>query len=75
MITFVTWKWRNPNSAKRCFESAHVNVLRAMIAKHYPRKFRMVCITDDNTWLDAKIDALPMPVRFDDIVDVLLARA
>jgi hypothetical protein len=29
MITFVTWKWPNPNSAKRCFESAHVNVLRA----------------------------------------------
>ena len=32
MITFVTWKWRNPNSAKRCFESAHVNAFRIVIA-------------------------------------------
>lgn len=67
MISFVTWKWRDPNGSQRKFLSRHVNVLYAMVARHYPRPFRMICITDDPEGLDERIETLPMPVRFDNI--------
>jgi hypothetical protein len=67
MISFVTWKWHNPNSSRRKFRSKHVNVLYAMIRRHYPRPYRAICITDDAEGLDPGIEALPMPVRFDNI--------
>jgi hypothetical protein len=65
-ISFVTWKWYTHGSP-RLFSSEHVNVLYAMIARHYPREFRMICITDDPLGLDPRIDPLPMPVRFDQV--------
>jgi hypothetical protein len=67
MISFVTWKWRDPNSSRRKFRAKHVNVLYAMVARWYPREFRFICITDDAKDLDPRIEAMPMPVRFDDI--------
>lgn len=60
MISFVCWKWRGPDG-RRFFLSEHVNVLRAMIARHYSKPFRFVCITDDAKGLDPKIEALPIP--------------
>jgi len=66
MITFLTWKWHVDGTA-RAFQSKHVNVLRAMIARHYSAPFRFVCITDDRAGLDPQIEAMPLPVRFDGI--------
>lgn len=66
MISFVCWKWETPGR-KRIFESWHVNVLRAMVARHYPEPHRFICITDDPAGLDPDIEAIPCPVRFDDI--------
>lgn len=59
-ITFITWRWTAVDGT-RCFESHHVNVLRAMIARHAPFPHRLVCITDDTTGLDASIEAFSMP--------------
>ncbi len=59
-VTFVTWKWLGADGS-RSFQSKHVNVLYAQIARHYPRPFRFVCITDDPAGLDPKIEALPIP--------------
>lgn len=67
MLSFVCWKWRAHAAPDRSFQSKHVNVLRSMVARHYPRPFRFVCITDDTAELDPRIDALPLPVRFDEL--------
>lgn len=60
MITFVTWKWRS-SGGRPAFSAAHVNVLRAMIARHYQEPHRLVCITDDTSKLDPRVEAFPMP--------------
>lgn len=61
MISFICWKWRSPFKDGRVFGSEHVNVLRASVAKHYPSPHRFVCITDDTSGLDARVEAFPMP--------------
>lgn len=48
---------------ERSFKSSHVNILYEMVARHYPRPFRFVCITDAAAGLDAKIEALPLPAH------------
>lgn len=66
MISFVCWKWVPPQDNGRCFLSEHVNVLRAMVARHYARPHRFICITDDPRGLDERIEVVPMPQqRFD----------
>jgi hypothetical protein len=65
-ISFVTWKWHTKDSP-RSFAAKHVNIVRAMIARNYPREFRFICITDDPKGLDERIETMPMPVRFDHI--------
>lgn len=60
MITFVTWKWRGADG-RRMFESPHVNVLRAMIARNYSGAHRLVCLTDEPKGLSPRVDAQPMP--------------
>lgn len=64
MMTFVCWKWAT-GGKERVFQSAHVNVLRSMIERHYPRPHRLVCITDDPVGLDERIEPVPMPVTLD----------
>jgi hypothetical protein len=60
VISFVCWKWRVAGTA-RVFSSEHVNLLRAMIARHYKKSFRLICITDKSDGLDAKIEAMKIP--------------
>ena len=60
-ITFVTWKWQGTDP-HRTFLSAHVNVLRAMLARHYHAPHRLLCITDDARGLDPCIEVLPLPL-------------
>mgnify|MGYP001602929347 CR=1 FL=1 len=59
-VTFVTWKWLGPD-VRRQFASEHVNVLAAMLARHYHAPHRLVCITDDPVGLDGSIDVCAMP--------------
>lgn len=63
MISVVTWKWTEPKSPRK-FTSHHVNVLRAMVARWYDRPHRFVCVTDDPTGLDPRIESIAMPVDF-----------
>jgi hypothetical protein len=67
----VSWKWKPAlPSGPRYFDSSHVNVLRAMVARHLPIPHRFVCITDDTDGLDPRIEAVPMPPeRFEDLVN------
>lgn len=47
-LTFVTFKWRPPPGYRSAFEGEHVDILRRMVARHYPAPHRFVCITDDD---------------------------
>lgn len=68
MISFVCWKWRPPYANGRDFRSEHVNVLRAMVARHYNGSHRFICITDDAESLDPRIEVVPLPPkRFDEL--------
>jgi hypothetical protein len=60
MISFVCWKWEAAGH-RRLFSSHHVNVLCSMIARHYSRPHRFICITDDARGLCSGIEHVPMP--------------
>ena len=59
-VTFVCWKWHGTDP-RRQFPAYAVNVLHAMLARHYHAPFRLICLTDDPSDLDAAIVALPLP--------------
>ena len=59
-LVFVCWKWRGDDPA-RAFASAHVNVLYAMLARHYHAPFRLLCLTDEPQGLDGAIETWPLP--------------
>lgn len=64
MLSFVCWKWSRPGY-QRQFPSEYVNVLRSMVARHYRRAHRFICVTDEPDGLDSRIEAIPCPVTFD----------
>lgn len=67
MLTIVTWKWPPRPGYRSTFGPQTVNVLRRMVARHYPHPHRFVCVTDDAEGLDADITVLP---AWNDFADV-----
>lgn len=62
-LSFVCWKWKTPpGGGARFFASEHVNTLRAMLARHYARPHRLLCVTDDPHGLDPRVEAIPLPL-------------
>lgn len=59
MLTVVTFKWRTPGY-RAVFLARHVNKLRAMVDRHYPRAHRFVCVTDDPIGLHPSIEHVPL---------------
>jgi hypothetical protein len=61
VLTFVCWKWKpRPGVVYRSkFEARTVIVLRNMIARHYAKPHRFVCVTDDATGL-GDVETLPL---------------
>lgn len=53
----VCWKWRPRPGYRSTFSAEHVNVLRRMVARHYSRPHRFICVTDDPAGLDPEIEA------------------
>jgi hypothetical protein len=64
VISFVCWLW---NNWQRMFLPEYVNILRAMVRRHYPLPHRFICITEDTAGLDEDIETLFPPVRFDGV--------
>lgn len=60
MISVVTFKWKPKPGYRSNFMSGHVNVLRRMVARHYQKPHRFLCITDDPKGLDKEIEAIPL---------------
>lgn len=67
MLTVVTWKWRALGQYRSTFSPASVNALRRMVARHYARPHRFVCVTDDADGLDADVEIVPAWNDFADL--------
>jgi hypothetical protein len=63
-LTVCCWKWRTPVGYRSKFDAKSVNVLRAMVARHYARPHRFVCITDDAKGIDGDIRTVPIWTDF-----------
>lgn len=48
----VCFKWRPAPNYRSTFGPQAVKVLRNMVARHFPRKHRFICVTDDARGLD-----------------------
>lgn len=55
----VVWKWLKPGYRSK-FDAASVNTMRSMVARHYPRPHRFICITDDPRGIDPGIEVVPI---------------
>lgn len=54
MLTVVTFRWG------KTFTAEHVNVARRMVARHYRKPHRFVCICDDPAGLDAEVEPIQL---------------
>lgn len=64
MITIVYWLYADTRARareKRVYTAEQVNAQLPMLDRHMPGSYRVVCITDDPTHLDMRIEALRMP--------------
>lgn len=57
--TVLTWKWPAPRGYRSTFGPETVNVLRRMVARHYPAPHRFVCVTNDLAGLDPEVEVVP----------------
>ena len=62
----VVWKWKKPGY-RSTFDGQSVNVMRNMVARHYPEPHRFICITDDPSGIDDGIEIVPIWDDFKDI--------
>ncbi len=60
MLSVVCWKWKPPAGYRSAFGPETVNILRQMVKRHYPRRHRFICVTDDPRGLDPGIKVIPL---------------
>ncbi len=65
-LTVVTWKWKPQPGYRSTFGPETVNVLRNMVARHYPKPHRFVCVTDDPAGIQG--ETLPMWKEFANVI-------
>ena len=58
MLTVVCWRWRAPWRYRSTYAPATVHALRDMVARHYQKPHRFVCVTDDPRGLD--VETIPI---------------
>jgi hypothetical protein len=59
VISIVVFKWSKPGYRSN-FTSQNVNITRRMVARHYPKPHRFICVTDDPKGLDEGIEYVPL---------------
>lgn len=57
--TVVTWKWAPQPGYRSKYGPETVNVLAAMVRRHYGRPHKFVCVTDDTAGIDPRVECLP----------------
>lgn len=58
-MTVICWRWPPRPGYRSKFGPETVNILRRMVARHYPEPHRFVCVTDDRKGLDPAVEVLP----------------
>lgn len=66
MISFVAWKWATPGY-RSTFDARAVNVLAAMVRRHYPAPHRFICVTNDAAGINGEIEVVRDLEDFADI--------
>lgn len=61
------FRWTPVAGYRSTFGPEAVNVLRAMVARHFPHPHRFICFTDDTRGLDPRVEALPIWQDFADL--------
>jgi hypothetical protein len=59
-LSVVCYRWRPQPGYRSAFGPETVNVLRSMVARHYPRPHRFICVTDDPIGIDASVEIVPL---------------
>jgi hypothetical protein len=59
MISFVVFKWLKAGY-RSTFTSKNVNTTRRMVARHYTKPHRFICVTDDGKGLEEGIEVVPL---------------
>lgn len=67
-LTVVCWKWKPAPGYRSVFGPETVNTLQRMVARHYPRPHRFVCVTDDPVGIASTVEIVPL---WDDFATVL----
>ena len=62
----VCFRWKT-DGYRSVFGPETVNVLRRMVARHYPVPHRFLCVTDDRTGLDPQVEVVPLWSDYADI--------
>jgi len=60
MLEVVSWLWKPTKTYRSQFSPVHVNILRRMIARHYPEPHRFSCITDQTEGFDPEVRIIPL---------------
>jgi hypothetical protein len=55
-LNVVCWKWAPRSGYRSSYGPETVNVLHAMVRRHYPALGRFLCVTDDPSGIDAGIE-------------------
>lgn len=63
----VTWKWRPAANYRSSYGPETVNTLAAQVRRHYPHPHRFVCVTDDATGIDSRVEIVPDWADFADV--------
>lgn len=58
-LTVVCWRWQPSPGYRSTFGPDTVNVLRRMVARHYPDPHEFVCVTDDPAGIDPEVRIVP----------------
>ncbi len=56
----VCYRWQPPPGYRSTFGPETVNVLKAMIRRHYAPKVRFICCTDDPAGIDRDVEIVPI---------------
>jgi hypothetical protein len=59
VLSVVCWRWPTPLGYRSTFGPQTVNVLRRMVARHYPHPHRFLCVTDDAKGIDPEVEIVP----------------
>lgn len=60
MLSVVCFKWRPASTYRSSYGPETVNVLRRMVARHYNRPHRFICVTDDAAGLAPDVEVVPL---------------